>query len=63
MEESHFRTGNIVLLKKIVFEAFELRLVWQVLKVFEKILKVLLASITTKHVILVENIKIETRVF
>lgn len=51
----------MVLPSGIVFEAFELRLVWQVLKVFEKLLKVLLASITTKHVILVENI--ETHMF
>ena len=43
----------------MIFEAFEPRVVWQVLKGFEIYLKRLLISITVKHVILIENIKIQ----
>lgn len=51
--------SNVTLPSGMVFETFKPWVVWQVLKVFEKLLKILLTSITTKHVILIENIKIQ----
>lgn len=61
-KKSYFRKsifGNITLPSGMIFEAFEPRVVWQVLKGFEIYLKRLLISITVKHVILIENIKIQ----
>jgi len=43
----------------MAFEAFKSRVLWQVLKGLEKLLKVLHSSITAKHVVLIENIKIQ----
>lgn len=49
--------SNVTVPSGMVSEAFKLRVVWQVLKGVEKLLKMLLTNITAEHVILIETIK------